>query len=195
MTISTVVEGFSVTHAQLLDGATAFVDALSLDQDAYDVYGVDQASLSPSVDTYTNTGDDDTLSDWSWLNYADLTIRAGYVPFELIGTLTGQTVSSSGAGASIEYGVDLWHEDDVDVSPTPALIRCLSRDKDGNVRRLDIGLYRVQWQPVTFDGPAYKDGLKLNLQGRCLRSAVDEEGSAFGDSKRRIGKLISAPTV
>lgn len=190
--VSPIVEAFSLTHAQTLDGSTAFADALSLGQD-YDVYGVDQASLDPDADSFENTGDDTVLSTWEWLNFATVDVRAGYMSFPLIANLTGQTISSSGAGASQVFEIDLWHEDSFNVPSKPMLIRMPSKDKDGAVRYLDIGLYKVSFRPITFDGPAYKDGLKVNYGGRALMSSVDETGTPFPDGKKRVAKAISRP--
>ena len=73
------------------------------------------------------------------------------------------------------------------------IIRMPSKDHLGAVRYLDIGLYSVSFAPITFDGPQYKDGLKVNYNGQALMSTVDELGATFADSKKRIAKLISRP--
>lgn len=184
------VEAFSLTHAQVLDGGTTFGNALSLGED-YDVYGVDQSTLEPDTGQFDNNGDDTTLSRWQWLNFATINVRAGYLSFGLISTITGRAIASSGAGASQILEMDLWHEDDFNVGHTPALIRMPSKDSDGNVKLLDIGLYKVNWAPFTFEGPQYKDGLKVNYAGTALFSNTDELGVAFPDGKKRIGKIIS----
>lgn len=189
--VATTIEAFSVSHAQILDGSTEFT-AADLANEAQDVYGVNESSLDPNIDDYDNEGDDVVLSTWSWMNYADLSVQAGYVSFPLIASLTSQTVSSSAAGAAI-FGVDLWHEDHFNVAPKPMVIRCPARDKDGNTRHLVIGLYKVQFRPITFDGPRYKDGLKVNYAGRALYSTNNELSAAFADGKKRIAKLLSTP--
>lgn len=188
-----IVEGFSLTHAQILDGSTAFRDVSTGTSSWGDVYGVNDASLDPDTDSYENQGDDATLSTWEWLNFAQIQVQAGYVSFPLIANLTGQTLSSSGTGDNVFFELDLWHEDSFNVPRRPMIIRMPSKDKSGNVRTLDIGLYSVSFAPITFDGPQYKDGLKINYSGRALPSLVDEKGAAFADGKRRIGRLISRP--
>ena len=184
-----IFEGFSLSHAQILTGSTTFAAAVST-QDL-DVYGVDQASLDPDADSFENTGDDVVLSEWNWLNKAGLEVRSGYVSFPLIATLTGRAITSSGAGDSQVFEMDLWHEDDFNVAPKPMLVRMPSKDKSGTVRILDIGLYKVSFKPLTFDGPAYKDGLKISYSGTALMSDEDETGTPFVDGKKRVGKLIS----
>lgn len=191
---SPIVEAFSITHAQILDGSTAFADALSLGQD-YDVYGVDQSTLEPNTGEYENEGDDVVLSTWEWLNYAQVNVRAGYVSFPLIANLTGQAISSSGADPDEVFELDLWHEDHFNVQPKPMLLRMPSKDKNGVVRLLDIGLYKVSFAPITFNGPQYKDGLKVNYAGKALLSDTDESGAAHADGKKKVGRLISRGTA
>lgn len=190
---STTVEAFSLTHCEILDGATAFEDVNTGSTDWGDVFGVNDASLDPASDSYDNEGDDSVLSTWNWLNKADVGVQAGYVSFALIAALTGRSITSSGSDESTVYSMDLWHEDDFNVARRPMIIRMPSKDKLGAVRYLDIGLYTVSFAPITFDGPKYKDGLKVNYAGQALMSTVDELGVPFADGKKRIGKLISRP--
>lgn len=187
------VEAFSLTHAQVMDGATDFLTAALATSTGpeLDVYGVNEASLDLNTDDYDNEGDDVIMSTWSWLNYAELSVQAGYLSFPLIANLTGQTISSSGSGSGIVFGLDLWHEDAINVPPKPMIIKMPSKDEDGLVRTLTIGLYKVAFQPITFDGPAYKDGLKANYAGRALYSNKDEKGVAFPDGKKRVVRLLS----
>lgn len=188
-----IVEGFSLSHAQILDGSTSFVDAALAagDDEALDIYGVNNGSLDPSTDQYDNEGDDTVLSSWSWLNYADVTVQAGYLSFPLISTLTNQPVTSSGSGDDVIFGIDLWHEDSFNVAPKPMILRVPSKDHMGTVRTLTFGLYRVAFSPITFDGPTYKDGLKVNYAGRANMSPFDEKGVKFGDGKKRVGRILS----
>lgn len=190
--MTAIFEAFSLTHAQYLDGTASFEEALAAAVDeSLDIYGVNDGSVDPSSDEWDNEGDDDVLSNWAWLKYADVKIQAGYMSFPLIARLTNQTLSSTGAGANQTFSLDLWHEDSMNVAPMPIMMVCPSKDADGNVRRLVIGLYKVQPKPMTFDGPKYKDGLKVNLAGRALKSRTDEKGQPFADGKKRVGRLIS----
>lgn len=191
--VTPIVEGFSISHAQILDGIQSFLEATlaQASADQYDVYGVDDASLSPKVDNFENKGDDTVLSKWNWLDQAELKIRAGYLSFPLIANLTGQAISSSGSGATQIFGLDLWHEDSMNTPPKPMILRMPSKDMDGVVRVLTIGLYKVQFDPMTLDGPKYKEGLKVNYDGAALMSSKDEKGVVFPDGKKRVGRLIS----
>ena len=190
---TTTVEAFSLTHAQILDGTTAFSAVATNDRSWGDIYGIEEGNLDPDMDSYDNLGDDAVMSTWEWLNKAELSVRAGYLSFPTIAQLTGRTISSSGSAATLTFGLDLWHEDSFNVQPRPVILRMPSRDSNGLVRTLDIGLYKVSFKPITFEGPKYKDGLKVNFGGQALMSPVDELGQAFADGKRRVGKLISRP--
>lgn len=186
-----IVEAFSLSHAMILDGTMSFLDALvNADQD-WDVYGVNEGSVDPDTDSYSNEGDDVELSVWSWLNKADLTVQSGYLSFPLIAQLTGRPIESSTYGGKDMFGIDLWHEDSMNVPPKPFVLRCAARDRDGSTADLIIGLYRVGFSPIKFDGPAYKDGLKVNYDGTANYSLVDEKGNPFADGKRRVGRLLA----
>jgi hypothetical protein len=56
---------------------------------------------------------------------------------------------------------------------------------------LDIILYSVQFNPIAFDGPSYKNGLVVNYSGKALMSSVDEKGAALAENA--IGRIISKP--
>lgn len=188
-----VFEAFSLSHAQILDGSKTFEEAgeTLLTPEGLDIYGVNEASLDPSSDSYDNEGDDTILSRWNWLNNAEVTVQAGYLSFPLIASMTGRSITSTGSAAARAFSMDLWHEDDFNVPNKPMLLRMPSKDKVGNVRTFLIGLYAVSFSPITFNGPAYKDGLKVNYDGTALFSPVDEKGAAFADGKKRVGRLIS----
>lgn len=191
---STVVEGFSLSHAAILDGTTG-AEAVN-----GDIYGVRSGSIELDTDSYDNTGDDAILSTWYWFNKATLTVQSGYVPFETVALLAGSKVTSSGAAPGDHYSLPLWEERSLNVQPRPVLIRVPSKDKDGVLRTLDFVLYKVQFQPFSFDGPTYKDGLLLNYTGTALMSTKDEKGATVLDSvtglpTKAIGRLVSRPQV
>lgn len=189
-----IVEGFSLSHAAILDGTTG---AEAIDGD---IYGIRSGSIELDTDSYDNTGDDAVLSTWYWFNKATLTVQSGYVPFKTIALLSGSKVTSSGSGNNDYYTLPLWEERQQNTTPRPVLIRVPSKDKDGVLRTLDFVLYKVQFQPISFDGPTYKDGLLLNYTGTALMSDKTETGAAVLDSQtglpsRAIGRLLSRPQV
>ncbi len=180
-----IVEGFSLSHAAILDGTTG---AEAVDGD---IYGIRQGSLEVDSDSYDNTGDDAVLSSWFWFNFANVTIQSGYVPFKTIALLSGSTITSSGTGNADYYSIPLWNDASINTAPRPMLIRVPSKDKGGVLRDLDFVLYKVNFQPFGFDGPSYKDGLLLNYSGRAVMSDKDERGVTL--SERAIGRIVSRP--
>lgn len=98
-----IVEGFSLNHAQILNGTETFDDALTrTDLEGWDIYGVNEASLDPDTDQYINEGDDVQLSVWNWLNGADVSVQAGYISFPLMANLTGEEVTESGGTSEVQ---------------------------------------------------------------------------------------------
>ncbi len=184
---SKVVEGFSLTHAAILDGTTG---AEEVDGD---IYGVRSGTLAVDTGNYDNTGDDFVLSTWNWFNFATVTVQAGYIPFDTIALLSGGSITSSGTGVNDYYSMQLWEETSLNTPPRPMLIRVPAKDKDGVVRTLDFVLYRVNFGPISFDGPSYKSGLLLNYTGRAVMSDKDETGAAL--PRKAIGRLINRPAV
>jgi hypothetical protein len=98
-----IVEGFSISHAQILDGAETFEEALARTElEGWDIYGVNDASLDPDTDSYVNEGDDVELSVWNWLKGANVTVQAGYLSFPLVANLTGEAVTESGGTSEVQ---------------------------------------------------------------------------------------------
>lgn len=190
--VSPIAEGFSLSHAAILDPETG-LDALD-----GDIYGIRSGSLELDSDSYDNTGDDSILSRWYWANTVNVTVQSGYIPFRTIALLSGSVVTSSGSGLAETFSIPLWEQRQMNTQPRPMLIRVPSKDKDGVSRRLDFILYKVQFQPISFDGPSYKEGLLLNYNGAALFSDTDEAGnpvldSVTGEPTTAVGRLLSAP--
>lgn len=187
---SPIVEGFSLSHAAILNGTTGAEEVNG------DIYGIRSGSIELDSDSYDNTGDDTVLSTWYWFNKATLTVQSGYVPFNTIALLSGSKVTSSGSAPNDTYTLPLWEERQQNTTARPVLLRVPSKDKDGVPRTLEFVLYKVQFQPISFDGPTYKDGLLLNYTGTALMSDKDERGQQVVDSQtglptKAIGRLIS----
>lgn len=181
LNFANTIESFSLTHAGILNGTTGIQENFG------DIYGVRSGNLAADVGSYDNTGDDNTLSSWFWINFATITIEAGYIPFETYSLLSGASLSSSGAGASAVTEISLYDEDASNQPSRPMLLRAPARDALGNAKTLDIILYRVILSPINFTGPAYKSGLLVNYTGRAVLSPVDEKGAVL--AKKAVGKL------
>lgn len=182
-TPTTTIEGFSLSHAAILDGTVSATEVS-------DIYGIREGTLDVSTDSYDNTGDDQVLSTWNWINYATLSITSGFIPFDLLSTLYGTTLVSSGTAEAMSYSVPLWNEKSMNQPARPVLIRVPSKDSAGLPRNFDIILYKVQFAPFTFSGPTYKDGLVINYSGRALLSSNDETGTALAE--KAVGRMISS---
>lgn len=182
----TSFEGFSLSHAAILTQGTGAENST--------IYGVRNGTISTDQGNFENTGDDVVLSEHFWINFANVTIEAGFVPFSTIALLTGTTVASSGAAGSDYYAMALWTLNSMNQPAFPMGIRVPAKDSLGQIRTLDFVLYAVQAQPFNFTGPSYKTGLSVSLAGRALFSSVNEQGNAFTDGQgKRIGRLVAWP--
>lgn len=187
MTVSKIFESFSVSHCQIVPDTSAYFEAVA-SATTNDFYGVRAGSLEIDTGQYDNTGDDSILSSWEWFNKGTLTITQGYINMELLVTLAGETISSSGSGASLQYTVPLWSDKQINVGAKPVIIACPAKDTDGTLRKLIIGLYKVIFGPMKIEGPSYKEGLAVSWTGTAVRSTVDEKGAALGTPA--VGKLL-----
>lgn len=177
------IEGFSLSHAAILDGTTG--------AEAADIYGVREASIEVDTDSFDNTGDDNVLSSWQWFNFATLSVKSGYIPMDLVALLSGSTVTTSGTAGSETYSMPLWSKNSLNTPTRPVLVRIPSKDKAGAVRTLDIVLFKVQFAPISLEGPSYKDGLVASYTGKAVMSSVNEVGAALTEPS--IGRLVSRP--
>jgi len=189
----TPFEGFSLSHAAILNGSTG--------AEAATVYGVRNGTISTDQGNFENTGDDVVLSEHFWINFANVTIEEGYIPFSTIAYITGTNVTSSGAAGADYYAIPLWTLASMNQVTQPLAIRVPSKDAGGQIRTLDFVLYRVQFQPFNFTGPSYKTGLSCSIAGRALFSTVNEVGVSLpvayggtsGSAGMSIGRLVSLP--
>jgi hypothetical protein len=182
----TSFEGFSLSHAAILNATGGAENST--------IYGVRNGTISTDQGNFENTGDDVVLSEHFWINFANVTIEEGFIPFSTIALITGTNVTSSGAAGSDYYALPLWTLNSMNQPTQPMAIRVPAKDSLGQIRTLDFVLYRVQFQPFNFTGPSYKTGLSCSIAGRALFSTVNEVGTAFTDGAgSRIGRLIAWP--
>lgn len=183
---ATSFEGFSLSHAAILSGTTG--------AEAATIYGVRNGTISTDQGNFENTGDDIVLSEHFWINFANVTIEEGFVPFSTIALITGTTVSSSGIAGADYYAIPLWTLASMNAPTQPLAVRVPAKDSIGQIKTLDFVLYRVQFQPFNFTGPSYKTGLSCSIAGRALFSAADERGNALPASyPQSIGRLVASP--
>lgn len=187
MEVTKILEAFSVTHAVILNGMTGAEELNG------DIYGIESANISPDLGSYDNVGDDVVRSTWDWFNKATVAIQAGYLPFDLINLIFGSTVSSSGSGAGIRHDLPLWEKRGSNIVTRPLQIRCEAKDSNGNIRWWDFVFYKAKFKPMSFTGPAYKDGLKINYEATLLMSSVDEAGAVL--AYEAVGRIVSTQQV
>jgi hypothetical protein len=180
-------EGFSLSHAAILDGTTGAESA--------SIYAVRNGTLTTDQGSFEYVSDDVVVSDHTWLNFVSVTIEEGFIPFSTLACITGSQVSSSGAAPADYYAIPLWTLAGMNPPTFPLAIRVPSKDVSGTVRTLDFILYRVKCQPFNFNGPSYKTGLSCSIAGRALFSATDEAGNALPASYGglAIGRLVAWP--
>jgi hypothetical protein len=178
---SPIVEAFSISHAAILNG--------SVNAELASIYGVREGSVEIDSDSYSNTGDDTILSVWNWFNLATVSITSGFIPFDALSTITGATITSSGTAPNDYWNLPLWNSSSLNQPTRSVLLRCPSKTSVGVVRNLDFVLYKVQFGPISFDGPSYKNGLSISYSGQALMSTVDETGTALAQAA--VGRLVS----
>ena len=183
-----IVEAFSISHASILTGS-ADIGAASPEETYGDIYGVDTGTITVTVGTYKNTGDDVVKSVWKYIEDAEVSIRGGFIPFDLINLLTGATISSSGSGDSLRWDLPFWEKAWNNIAPKPVLVKCPSKDSDGNVRDFYIVLYKVYFGDFSIEGLGYKDGVKISYNGTAVMSSVNEAGDTI--TRESIGRFVS----
>lgn len=192
--VTQITEAFSVSDVRIMDGSKTFEEEVTTPAGT-DIYGVRNASLEADVGDYDNVGDDAILASWRWFNKATLTVVAGYISFVALAKLTGAQAGSAGSGSAVAFSFDLWSEDQMNIAPCPVMLTCPAKDSDGVVRKLLIGLYKVQFGPLQITGPAYKEGLTVSYVGTVLMSLKDEKGVALSPATNTVGRLISVQAV
>ena len=142
------------------------------------VYGVNNGTISTDQGNFENTGDDVVLSEHFWINFANITIAEGYIPFSTIALITG-TMSPVPAQLGRTTTRSRCGPCSMNQPTLPMAIRVPAKDSRGQIRTLDFVLYAVQFQPFNFTGPSYKTGLTCSIAGRALFSAVgrDQRGA------------------
>lgn len=176
-------EAFSLVGASILNGTSG--------AEAQQVYGIRTGTLSANVSQFDNTGNDVVLSRWVWSDYSTVTIESGFIPWSMYSLVTGTTIGSSGSAPNDYYSLPLWDQQSLNQPTFSMRLRSLSKDSLGAIRTFDIILYRVQFNPINFTGPAYKTGLTFSCSGTALYSNFDEAGNALAN--RTIGRIVSSP--
>ncbi len=126
-----------------------------------------------------------------WSDYATVTIETGYIPWSMYSAITGNTIGSSGSAPNDYYTAALWDIVSLNQATKPMRLRSTAKDSVGRVQTFEIVLYKVQFNPVNFTGPAYKTGLNFSCSGTALYSSTDEAGNAI--AQPTIGRIVLSP--
>ena len=187
-----IVSGFSLSHVWILDGSTKFEDAVAgtITAAYRDIAGARNGTLALNSASFDNTGEDRILDTYNSIDNATLTVEAGYLSFENLALLSGETVSSSGTVPNDIYTIDPWTEDSVNTSAHPVVVAMRSKNASTShtARGLLLGLYSCEFAPVSFTGPSYRGGFSVNLTGKAYLSDYNEVGVAL--AKKSILKVI-----
>lgn len=183
-----IIEAFSISHAAILTG-TLDIGSAGAEETYGDIPGVDTGTVTTTVGTYKNTGDDVVKSVWKYIEDAELSIRGGYISFDLMNLLTGAAISSSGSGDNLRWDLPFWEKKWNNLAPKPVLIKCPSKDSNGVVRDFYIVLYKVYFGDFSIEGIGYKDGIKISYNGTAVMSSVNEAGVTL--ARESIGRFVS----
>lgn len=176
-------EAFSLSAASILNPGTG--------ADSQAIYGVRTGTISANISQYDNTGNDRVLSRWVWSDYATVTIEAGFVSWAMYALINGVTIGSSGTAPSDFYSMPLWDLSSLNQPTLPMRLRSTAKDTNSKQLTMDIILYKVQFNPINFTGPAYKTGLNFNASGTALYSSADEAGNTL--TNPTIGRVVLSP--
>jgi hypothetical protein len=89
--------------------------------------------------------------------------------------------------------MEFWTDRSMNVANKPLLVASPAKDRFGAVRTLWFVLYNCSFGPMTFEGPTYKEGLKVTYMATALMSDVDEKGDSLGGTYKSVGRMINAP--
>ena len=65
-----------------------------------DLYAIKEGSVEVDLGEFDNEGDDRVLDVWYWINYANVSVSLGYVPFELIAEIQGSPTTTVAGDAA-----------------------------------------------------------------------------------------------
>jgi len=113
--------------------------------------------------------------------------QAGFSLLDQSGIAT-QPAGAQGAGGVIA-AIPL-HRQHV-TGQFPMLLRASGKDIGGTQRTIQLVLYKAQFSPIVFDGPAYKNGLTATFNATLVLSSTDEAGTTLPSPA--YGRLLSMP--
>jgi hypothetical protein len=171
-------ESFSIYHVGVITGIT----------ETAQLYAVQDAKITTSWTEYPCNGDDITQLIWTDLEVVTLDVQGGFLPWAAITSIMGWPVYSSGSQYSLATGLTSMPSG----TQVSIGLRTYGRDILGRRRTVDIILYAVQFQTITWGGE-YKNGMGASYTAFAVGSYFDEGGN--GLLTREVGRLVDSPGV
>lgn len=185
--LNQVIEGFGLTQVLVLDGSTSFETATAAN--SYVLHGGRSASVTLNTASVDNTGEDTIMSTWNSVDNATITIESGYLSLPAYSFIYGETINSTGASPNEMYDFDPWTEDSINAVGRPVLLVMRSKNLSKTIYpSLKLGLYSVEFQPIKFTGPQYRNVLAVNMEGKAGMSTIDELGATM--AKKSCVKVL-----
>lgn len=182
------VEGFSISHVQILDPSVVESDTFS-----GDMYGVRSAAIKANVDTVEEMSNDIAISSWSNISTLDIEVEAGYISFQMMARLNWHPATIEGlAPRTVREKVALYPNGFRNTGYVSMAFRLPARDEFGNPMYMDFMLYKVKMQPIEFGDIKYKTGMSVNYAAKAFLSTTDEDGNSL--DRPAFGYLLAAGT-
>lgn len=161
------LEGFSITHAAILDGETSADEAAKRD-----FYGVQSASVSANAESYEEKSNDIVIGTWNDISSIEIEVNSGFMSLSIFDRFSIEDTKP--------LLLDLWNPSAINPVHVPILFRIPSRNQNGVYFNFDIVLFNVKLKPYSIDSLSYKEGLRVSYKGQAFLSDVNEVGEPLG---------------
>lgn len=160
------LEGFSISHAAILDGETTAEEAAKRD-----FYGVQSASVSANEESFEEVSNDIVIGSWNSISSINIEVSSGFMSLSIFDRFSFEDKKP--------LSLDLWNPSAINPAHVPILFRIPSRNQNGVYFNFDIVLFNVKLKPYSLDSLSYKEGLKVSYKGQAFLSDVDEVGNVL----------------
>jgi len=169
------LESFSLVRGAVLNGSGL---------ESAQLYGMRDGRITPNYSEYPSTSDDIVVMVWANLEYVEIEVNSGFLPFPALTTIYGYPVSSSGAEYSTPWGLQRM------TNAMPMVLRANGRNYNGQARTFDLIFYQVQFLTVHTQR-AYKTGMECDYTAYATLSYTDEAGNALAVPE--VGRMVDSP--
>lgn len=168
------LESFSLVRGAVLSGGI----------ESAQLYGMREGKLTTSYSEFPSSSDDTVVMVWASLEYVEIEVNGGFLPFPALTTIYGWPVSTLGAEYSVAYGLQRMP------AAMPMVLRANGRNYNGQPRTFDLLFYQVQFLTVHTQR-AYKTGMECDYTAYATMSYTDEVGNALAVPE--IGRMVDSP--